>query len=55
LIRPTTFALAVSYWASLDAIQAWRVNAQHLLAKEKGMNDWFKTYVTRIAKVERVY
>jgi heme-degrading monooxygenase HmoA len=49
------FALAVSYWTSLDAIQAWRVNTQHLLAKQKGMNDWFKTYVTRIAKVERVY
>jgi heme-degrading monooxygenase HmoA len=49
------FALAVSYWASLDAIQAWRNNARHLLAKDKGRADWFSKYVTRIAKVERVY
>jgi len=49
------FALAVSYWVSLDAIQAWRENASHLLAKQKGMTDWFKTYATRIARVERVY
>jgi heme-degrading monooxygenase HmoA len=49
------FALAVSYWASLEAIEAWRRNAQHLLAKRKGTSDWFAKYVTRIAKVERVY
>ena len=49
------FALAVSYWTSLEAIEAWRVNAQHLLAKKKGQSEWFEKYVTRIAKVERVY
>ena len=49
------FALAVSYWASLEAIQAWSVNARHMVAKEKGKTVWFKKYVTRIAKVERVY
>jgi heme-degrading monooxygenase HmoA len=49
------FALAVSYWASLEAIDAWRRNARHLLAKEKGRSVWFKSYVTRIAKVEQVY
>jgi heme-degrading monooxygenase HmoA len=49
------FALAVSYWASLEAIHAWSVNAQHMIAKEKGKTVWFKKYLTRIAKVERVY
>jgi len=49
------FALAVSYWASLESIQSWRVNAHHMLAKEKGKTLWFTKYVTRIAKVERVY
>jgi heme-degrading monooxygenase HmoA len=49
------FALAVSYWSSLEAIAAWRVDSQHLLAKRKGMSDWFERYLTRIAKVERVY
>ncbi len=49
------FALAVSYWASLEAIQAWRENARHMIAKEKGQSIWFKKYLTRIARVERVY
>jgi heme-degrading monooxygenase HmoA len=49
------FALAVSYWASLEAIQAWSENAHHMIAKDKGKTAWFKKYVTRIAKVERVY
>lgn len=49
------FALAVSYWASLDAIDAWSRNVHHVIAKEKGKTQWFKKYVTRIARVERVY
>lgn len=49
------FALAVSYWESLEAIQSWSVNVHHVIAKEKGKTLWFKRYVTRIAKVERVY
>jgi heme-degrading monooxygenase HmoA len=49
------FALAVSYWASLDAIEGWRTNSRHLIAKETGKSVWFKKYVTRIARVERVY
>lgn len=49
------FALAVSYWASLDAIEGWRNNSRHMIAKERGKSAWFKKYVTRIARVERVY
>jgi heme-degrading monooxygenase HmoA len=49
------FALAVSYWASLEAIDAWRRDAQHLLAKQRGKSVWFRKYVTRIARVEQVY
>lgn len=49
------FALAVSYWESLEAIDAWRNNSRHLIAKERGKSVWFERYVTRIARVERVY
>lgn len=49
------FAVAVSYWATLEAIQQWSVNAQHLVAKDKAKSKWFKKYLTRIAKVEKVY
>jgi heme-degrading monooxygenase HmoA len=49
------FALAISYWRSLEAIDAWRRHAQHVRAKELGMTRWFESYTTRIAKVERKY
>ncbi len=49
------FSLAVSYWRSLEAIQAWRRHAEHLYAKDLGKTRWFSAYLTRIAKVERVY
>jgi heme-degrading monooxygenase HmoA len=49
------FVIAVSYWRSLEAIQTWRRHAEHLAAKENARTRWFDKYVTRIAKVERVY
>src|SRR5262245_26331550 len=49
------FVLAVSYWRSLEAIQVWRRHAEHLYAKDLARSRWFDAYVTRIAKVERVY
>lgn len=49
------FALAVSYWESLEAIEAWSQHVRHRIAKDKARSAWFKKYVTRIAKVERVY
>src|SRR5262245_24215377 len=49
------FSLAVSYWRSLEAIEAWRRDERHLRAKELGKSRFFESYVTRIAKVETVY
>lgn len=49
------FALAVSYWRSPEAIEAWRRHAQHLRAKDLGRRRWFDAYATRIARVERAY
>jgi heme-degrading monooxygenase HmoA len=49
------FAIAVSYWDSLEAIDGWRRRAEHRSAKARGRSDWFEAYVTRIAKVERAY
>jgi heme-degrading monooxygenase HmoA len=49
------FALAVSYWQSLEAIERWRTHARHRLAKELGKTRWFEAYFTRIARVERDY
>lgn len=49
------FTLAVSYWRSLEAIDAWRRHARHRVAKENGKARWFAEYFTRIARVERDY
>ncbi len=47
--------ITVSYWESLDAIRNWKQNSEHLLAQQKGKNEWYARYKTRICKVERDY
>lgn len=47
--------ITVSYWDSLDAIQKWKTNMEHLEAQENGRTTWYKNYKVRIAKVEREY
>lgn len=47
--------ITISYWESLDAIQQWKQNERHLIAQQKGMSDWYRTYKTRVCKVERDY
>lgn len=47
--------ITVSYWESLEAIKAWKQNSEHLIAQQKGHNQWYSWYNTRICKVEREY
>jgi heme-degrading monooxygenase HmoA len=47
--------ITVSYWDSLEAIQACRQNAQHKLAQRKGYQSWYQSFKIRICKVERDY
>ncbi len=47
--------IAVSYWESLDAIQQWKQNLDHLQAQNLGRERWYQWYKTRICKVEREY
>ena len=47
--------ITVSYWRDLNAIKMWRENAEHQIAREKGRGEWYATFKTRIAKVERDY
>jgi len=48
-------SIAVSYWASLGAIEAWRQHPAHSTAKARARADWFGPTITRIARVERDY
>ena len=47
------FGITVSYWASLEAIQAWRDQCEHRAAQEQGRARWYASFDLRIAKVER--
>ena len=47
--------ITVSYWADLEAIAAWKRQAEHLAAQSNGRRLWYSHYATRIARVERDY
>lgn len=47
--------ITVSYWTSLEAIRAWRDNADHMTAQRSGREKWYRAYRIRIARVERDY
>lgn len=45
--------ITVSYWRSEADIAAWKANAEHLVAQKKGKTQWYASFATRVAKVER--
>ncbi len=47
--------ITVSYWTDLDAIRAWKQNAEHLEAQRQGRAQWYSAFQTRICRVERTY
>ena len=49
------FGITVSYWASEDAIAGWRRHAEHVLARERGREAWYRHFEVRVARVERAY
>ncbi|MDO8378208.1 antibiotic biosynthesis monooxygenase [Phenylobacterium sp.] len=48
-------SIAVSYWASLEAIELWRNHPLHGQAKHLAKSAWFGPTITRIARVEADY
>lgn len=47
--------ITVSYWSDLEAIKAWKMNAEHQQAQQKGLSEWYSGFRVRISKVEREY
>ena len=45
--------ITVSYWSDLESIQRWKDNIDHQEAQKVGVEKWYTTFKTRIAKVER--
>lgn len=51
--REDGFGITVSYWASEEAIAAWKAHSEHKPAQEAGKHVWYADYQLRVAKVER--
>ena len=49
------FGISISYWDSLDAIRAWKANAEHRIAQETGRERWYTQYNLRVCRVEYEY
>lgn len=49
------FGITVSYWSSLEAIDAWKRQIDHRAAQEAGKRHWYRDYRLRISRVERAY
>lgn len=47
--------ITVSYWKDVASIIKWKEVSEHKIAQEKGKTTWYKSFKTRIAKVERDY
>jgi heme-degrading monooxygenase HmoA len=47
--------ITVSYWKDLESIKKWKDNTEHTIARNSGRQFWYKTFKTRIAKVESDY
>ena len=47
--------ITVSYWKDLESIKKWKENTDHTFARALGKSDWYQSFKTRIAKVERDY
>lgn len=47
--------ITVSYLESLDAIKNWKQQSEHVVAQQKGRENWYSWYHVRICKVEREY
>ncbi|MFJ6209435.1 antibiotic biosynthesis monooxygenase family protein [Lysinibacillus sp. NPDC092081] len=47
--------ITISYWESLEAIQAWKENSKHLVAQQFGKEKWYMQYNVEICKVIKDY
>jgi heme-degrading monooxygenase HmoA len=44
--------ITVSYWASREAVRAWREQAEHRLAQQLGRERWYEWFRIRVCRVE---
>ena len=49
------FKLAVAYFDSLESINTWRRNSEHIAAKNKARSTWLEDWQIRICRIEDIY
>ncbi|MCB1859246.1 MAG: antibiotic biosynthesis monooxygenase [Gammaproteobacteria bacterium] len=47
--------ITISYWTSLEQIQAWRNDVQHRLAQDRGRSHWYRRYQVEVADILTEY
>jgi heme-degrading monooxygenase HmoA len=52
---PDGVGITVSYWATTEAITAWKAVAEHAAAQRLGRERWYRAFELRVCKVERAY
>ncbi len=49
------FKLAIAYFDSLESINAWRQDSEHIAAKNKARSTWLEDWQISICRIEDVY
>ena len=47
--------VAISYWSSLEDIQAWKADPEHRAAQRIGQRQWYTSYEIEIVEVVKQY
>jgi heme-degrading monooxygenase HmoA len=50
--NPDKNGVSVSFWESRDAIEEWRHNVVHQMAKERGKHEFFETFEIYITEIK---
>lgn len=53
--EPGGLGITTSYWRSLDDIRAWKAVEEHRRAQQRGRDEWYRAYKTRVSRVEYDY
>lgn len=51
----TGSGITVSYWVDDACARAWKSVSEHVLAQERGRDDWYSAYSVVVAEVTRSY
>ena len=47
--------IALSYWNSLEDIQAWHKDAEHQVAQRLGKQRWYESFSVEVCEVLKAY